>query len=218
MGMLEQLFETNPYDGFPADLLELDHAGFNLAAIALDLVHEVRPTRIIEVGTWKGNSAFFMTDRLLAMDIQFEMICVDTWLGLKEMWMPEIVKVIPECRGLKPRYGYPTVYYQFLANVIKKGLQDKIVPFPTTSAIAYEILAGLNYTAQFIFIDGSHIKADVAQDVNNYWELVEPGGILCGDDYSSTPAVIAAVDELVKRTGCPLGFTNADCSWWIRKP
>jgi hypothetical protein len=216
MGLMETLFEGDIYDGFPASDFELDFTGFNLPWKALSLIDTVRPSRIIEVGTWKGNSAFWMADRLKGMGVEFELVCVDTWLGSAEMWTVAKREEIPERRkGLGLYHGYPTLYFQFLANVIKLGYQRQIVPMPMPSSIAHDILAHLGYTAQFIYVDGSHAYQDAAQDVRNYWKLLEPGGIMVGDDYHSTVKV--AFDRFAERIGAPLHVVEGEYSCWLQK-
>jgi hypothetical protein len=220
-----RLFDRDPYADFPAGDFVLGRHGMNLPVRALGLVDEVRPSRIIEVGTYQGGSAFFMADRLRGLGLEFEMVCVDTWLGSREMWMPGERDVNGCHTGLGLKYGYPTIYYQFLTNVIRKGYERQIVPFPVPSGIACRILHDLGYSAQFIYIDGSHDLPDVLRDVFAYWELVEPGGILCGDDYGwPVPGgggafdVDVAVGRLAAEVRCTLECAPADHSWWIRKP
>jgi hypothetical protein len=219
MTLRERLFETDPYAGFPAGDFAPDQRGFNLPAKALGLVGELKPSRIIEVGIWKGASTFFVADMLRGLGVDFEIVCVDTWLGSREMWMPGERDFFGRHKGLALEHGYPTVYHQFLANVIAKGYERQIVPFPVPSSIAYRILHDLDYRAQFVYVDGSHDLEDALLDVFNYWRLVEPGGILCGDDYGPYwPGVGHAVDRLVARTGCTLERAPEEYSWWIRKP
>ena len=215
--LLNYLFDENPYDDFPIAAFDLDHTGFNLPNKVLNKVLEVKPSKIIEVGTWKGNSAFYMADLLRQNGVDFEMVCVDTWLGAKEMWIKEERSAVPERReGLKMQCGYPTLYYQFLANVIKKEYKDCIVPFPNTSTVAFTVLQHLEYQAQFIYIDGSHEATDAHNDITNYWKLLEPGGIMCGDDYF-WDGVHAAVNGHVAKTGCEYGVYPEEYSWWVRK-
>jgi hypothetical protein len=210
--LLEYLFEGDPYAGFPADdyPLNYDSPGFSLPWRLLSHVAEIKPSRIIEVGTWKGNSAFFMADKMTEAGAPFEMVCVDTWLGSREMW------VAGERKGrwetLKLKHGYPTLFYQFLSNVIHKGYQKSIIPFPNTSYVAYEVLKQLNYTAQFIYIDANHDYADVYNDITHYWDLVEPGGMLCGDDYGWT-GVHRAVTQFAAEKGCDVKVDTSEQSW-----
>ena len=212
----EYLFDTDPYAGFPADDYPLDCSGFHLPERVLGLVAEARPARIIEVGTWLGQSAFCMADKLARANVAFELVCVDTWLGSSEMWLTETRSEFGRRSGLRLRHGHPTVYNQFLANVIKLGYERSIIPFPVTSTIAAQVLRHIGYTARFVYIDGSHDAVDVGHDVPAYWDLVEGGGILCGDDYS-WPGVRAAVDGLVARTGCRLETFPEESSWLVRK-
>jgi hypothetical protein len=216
MGLMQEVFDEDIYAGFSASHFELDCTGFNLPVKALSLIDMARPSRVIEVGTWKGNSAFWMADRLKDMGVEFEMACVDTWLGASEMWTVAKREEIPERRrGLGLHFGYPTLYYQFLANVVKLGYQRQIIPMPMTSNIAHEILTELGYTAKFIYIDGSHSYQDASQDVANYWQLLEPGGIMVGDDYHST--VKAAFDGFAAEMGLTLGVEAEEYSCWLRK-
>ena len=217
--LLEYLFDDNPYEGFPTGSFQLDRQGFNLPGRMLeDLIREARPARVIEVGTWKGNSAFYICDALSQAGISFELVCIDTWLGSEEMWLKEEQVIVPERKtGLMRQHGYPTIYYQFLANVIKLGYQHNIVPFPATSMIAYRVLTRLKYKANMVYIDGSHDVTDVFHDLENYWGLLEPGGILCGDDYRWF-GVNKAVQHYVDLYSCEHGCVPEENAWWMRKP
>jgi len=217
--LLERLFGTDPYEGFPSWEYPLHYAtAFNLPKQALGLINNVAPSRIIEVGTWLGNSAFFMADAMKAMGRPFEMICVDTWLGSLEAWPP--APDSPDwSTTMRRQYGHPTTYHHFLANVIHKGYRDAIIPLPTTSDIGFRLLRRFGYTAQFIYIDASHDEEDVTRDMNNYWQLLEVGGIMCGDDYDERfwPGVVNAVKNFSARTSGGMNVLYHDHSWWVCK-
>jgi hypothetical protein len=76
------------------------------------------------------------------------------------------------------------VYYQFLANVCHKGHQQRVVPFPQTSATAALWLRYFGFTAELIYIDASHEEEDVYADLLAYWEVLAPGGVIFGDDWT----------------------------------
>lgn len=54
----------------------------------------------------------------------------------------------------------------------------------TTSDKAVEYLKGRLY--DFVYIEARHDYMSVKSDINLYYTLVKPGGILAGDDYSDS--------------------------------
>ena len=180
------------YDGLTLLPENLQGWGSN-SSIFSDLIGRIRPKRIIEVGTWKGGSAITMGKCVKKLGLQCEIICVDTWLGSTPFWTYH--RKAP-CHDLMLKNGYPTVFYQFLSNVVHSGLQNIILPLPNTSEIASRILRSRKVTADLIYIDASHDYEDVQRDIKNYWGLVQDGGILFGHDYChGFPGVMRAVQE-----------------------
>jgi hypothetical protein len=144
------------------------------------LIREVKPKTIVEVGTWKGASAIQMGLLCKANNLNTKIYCVDTWLGSVEFWT-EFADT-PE-RDLMLRNGYPQIYYQFLSNVVHNNLQDVIIPIPNTSANAAKILAYHKIKADLIYVDASHEYDDVKADILMYRPLLNEGGAMMGDDY-----------------------------------
>lgn len=85
-------------------------------------------------------------------------------------------------KSLKLVNGYPTVYYDFLSNVVLSGHADMIIPLPLPSSVAAKVLADHYIRAELIYIDGSHEYEDVAADIVNYRKLATTNGIMFGDD------------------------------------
>jgi hypothetical protein len=185
------------YEGIE-DLLPLDLQGWNGdRAVHLDLIDEVRPSLILEVGTWKGQSAIHMGTHLKARGLDAKIICVDAWLGALEFW--DHLADTPE-RNLLLKNGYPQIYFQFLSNVVHSGLQAHILPFPNTSLIAARYFANQGIRAELIYIDASHEYEDVLADLEAYWPLLAPGRLVFDDDYNSYwPGVRKAVREFAKK-------------------
>jgi hypothetical protein len=78
-------------------------------------------------------------------------------------------------------------------------MQDLIVPLPQSSENAAIILSRLGIRAGLIHIDAAHEYEPVMRDVRAYWEPLEPGGYLVGDDYVDVwPDVIRAADEFAR--------------------
>tara|TARA_R110002110_G_scaffold304726_1_gene518782 strand:+ start:16915 stop:17556 length:642 start_codon:yes stop_codon:yes gene_type:complete len=181
---MSELFDDNPYKGFYKPLGTDGQTWGGRKAIFADLVEQVRPSLVIEVGTWKGGSAISMGTRIKDLGLGGHVLCVDTWLGSIEHWH---AKDDPDRRGyydsLRLQHGYPRLYEQFMVNVINAGLEDVIIPFPATSHVAGEWLRGRGVVADMIYIDAGHGEHDVFADLVAYYPILREGGVLFGDDW-----------------------------------
>lgn len=72
---------------------------------------------------------------------------------------------------------------------------------------------------QFVYIDASHRRPDVAEDLDAWWRVLSPGGMLAGHDYDTDhPGVIAAVDEFAAARGLIVRVTTergSPPSWYL---
>lgn len=211
--LLAMLHKRDPYAGFDFASRPFDAHGWGSDSPAFrELILAHKPGLIIEVGSWKGGSALQMGAVLDEAALPGTILCIDTWLGALEFWTD---LEDPERYGsLRLEHGWPTVYYQFLANVCHRGLQHRIVPFPQTSATGALWLRTFGVRGDLIYIDGSHEEEDVYQDALDYWEVLAPGGILFGDDYS-WDGVRLAVERFARERGLHVTFL-AD-KWLLRK-
>ena len=187
---------VDPYNDLDVSGHVLDLQGWGSKdQIFRDAITEVRPSLILEVGTWKGASAIHMATIAQELGLpDVEICCVDTWLGALEFWFDH--KDPDRYKSLQLINGFPSVYYTFLKNVAALGHGSTITPFPTTSAIAARFFVERGVTFDLIYIDASHDYEDVRDDILSYWPLVKPGGMLIGDDYGGWwKGVTRAVDE-----------------------
>jgi len=206
------LIDKNIYNEFT--LLPEDTSGWNgNSEVFVKLITEIKPKTIIEVGSWKGQSAINMGKTTKELGLGTTIHCVDTWLGAIEFWSS--LKETEE-RNLLLRHGYPQIYYQFLSNVIHNGLQDTILPFPNTSENGFRYFRDIKLTADLIYIDASHEEEDVYKDVNNYFTLLNAGGIIFGDDYVSWVDVKKSIDRFVKEQNLTLEVLENNF-WVIKK-
>lgn len=167
------------------------------------MIRQTNPSAIVEVGTWLGASALHMAGLCGA-----EIVCVDTWLGSKEMW-----DNFGDSRHdqLQLRHGYPQLYYQFLSNVVHAGKQGQITPCPLPSLIAARLLLEKGARFDLCYIDASHDEEDVLADIAAWLPLLRPGGVLFGDDLD-WPSVDAAI------TRCPHHVERMGRYWKIAAP
>ena len=169
---------NNIYNNFTP--MPADTQGWNSdSGIFKNLINEIKPKVIVEVGTWKGRSAINMASTVKAAGLKTKIYCVDTWLGAVEFWTSH--KDTTE-RNLLLKNGYPQIYYQFLSNVIHADHQDCIIPIPLPSTTAWQVLEHYNVKADLIYIDASHVYEDVLADIKNYSKVLNTPGIMFGDD------------------------------------
>lgn len=167
----------------PDQLMPPDYTGWNFNHdIFANLICEIKPKTIIEVGTWKGMSAIMMYRAAEALNLDFKLICVDTWLGGIEHMPGQ-----PFGNLYQEKFGYPKLYQQFLSNMQIGNCIERLETIPNTSINAARWLKKNNVKAQLIYVDGSHESPDVYNDVRHYYDILDQGGIMFGDDYQHPP-------------------------------
>ncbi|SMF42512.1 Methyltransferase domain-containing protein [Azospirillum oryzae] len=196
MQIRNRIFEQSPYEGFDVNAYTFSDRTES-HPIFRHVISQIKPSLLIEVGTWKGASAVHMAGLCKEYGVDnAEIVCVDTWLGSSEMWADKTPNGYWGFHSLGLKNGYPTIYYQFLANVVLKGVSDIITPFPISSSGAAVFLKALGIKADVIYIDGGHSYQEAKADIEAYWPLLRVGGVMIGDDYhEDAPGVIRAVTE-----------------------
>jgi hypothetical protein len=147
----------------------------------------------IEFGAWCGRST-------LCLSSAEQLVSVDTWLG--SPLDPSQDKI---ASGLRPVDRWRSLT-ESLPNVV--GLIADL-----RSQTAMEVLtSAYGGRCDLVFIDANHGYANVSRDIRLARSLLQPGGILCGHDYSENhPGVVRAVDELV-----PGHSISAGSVWFAR--
>lgn len=172
-----------------------------------DLINELKPKTIIEVGSWKGVSALVMAE--LSTPYGTHVHCVDSFLGSQEHFITGQDKLPRDA------WGYPQLFHQFLTNVKDSGYADRITPHPMTSTDGAKWLKHLGITATLVYIDGDHGMNGCYNDMNAYWPLVEPGGVMFGDDINVFEGVKCAVTRFAIEREVRAGIIGP--FWVIKK-
>lgn len=191
----------DPYLGIDSQDLQEDLQGWGSDhPILAWAVENSSSPLIIEVGSWKGRSAINMAKAATASSLVREILCIDTWLGSAEHWLAAESNIEwYESLGIKN--GRPEIYKTFLGNVILNKCQDIITPLPLSSDAAFHVLKALGVSSSLIYIDGSHELAAVMRDIECYWQLLSPDGIMILDDYQAWPGVTQAVNSFAHVNG-----------------
>jgi hypothetical protein len=111
--------------------------------------------------------------------------------------------------------GRPTVYYQFLANVIAENLTDTILPVSMSSIIGARFLQTFQFHPQLIYLDSAHEQGETLIELALYWNILQPGGVLFGDDWAWI-AVRCDVKKFMYMKN--LTIEHIDAAWVIKKP
>lgn len=196
MFQMSDIHAVNPYDGFEADPKAVDGQGWCADhPIFGNVIADKEPQLIVEVGTWKGASAMVMAKAAREINPDAKVVCVDTWLGSPDFW--DNFSDPRTYGSFKMRNGYPQVYYTFLNNIVCAGLQDVVIPFPSTSYVASEWFRKRNIQPDLVYIDATHEYDEVSRDIRQWFAVLREGGVMIGDDYNARwwPGVIRAVEE-----------------------
>nr|NGX63133.1 hypothetical protein [Candidatus Anoxychlamydiales bacterium] len=130
-----QKFLPSPYNTITNVLPKLDHGWFLNAKSIEKLFAENEISTVIELGSWLGKSTIFMAQRL---HDNGKIYAVDHWKGSLEYSETQERKTF-----------LPTLYEQFLSNVIHAKQTNKIIPIKQST---YDAFFTLDVKADLIYI------------------------------------------------------------------
>ncbi len=133
--------------------------------------------RLLEVGSWAGNSALTWAEAIHKSGQEGEVVCVDPWIPYikPEVRMANMAPIVME-KALRNN----KIFKLFLHNISTADNSKKIIPMRGTSDQVLPLLKENCF--DIVFIDGAHYFSNVIRDLKNAERLVTEGGILCGDD------------------------------------
>ena len=150
------------------------------------------PTLSIEVGCFEGRSTLWFADHFLRAE-NSKMFCIDDWCGGEEI------------DRLKLGYDMEVVKANFLNNISKHPMNNKISVISDMSEKALCNLMPFYRKIDFIYLDGSHTQRDTLVDLVYCTSLIKKGGVIIVDDYLNKMATNnqmlrpkTAVDFIVK--------------------
>ena len=166
---------------------------------------------LVEVGSFCGSSALLFSSKLRSSGGL--MICVDTWLGDINMRMSSNFQEFMQLNN-----GDPVTYHHFMKSMIDAGNQKTVVPLRLPSIVAARTLRVTNYNIDAVYLDSAHEAGETFLEAAMYYDLLQPGGVIFGDDYHLFPAVKRDIDAFSKFVRSNLMFTSSGKVWFIYKP
>lgn len=175
----EQFYHPEYTPTFHERWTQPDHSAL-LARLAM---HAPPEGVCAEIGVWEGVSTLAIAHGLAGRPLE----AVDTWQGNIDEGVDH-----PSVLAARER----DVYRQFETNVRALGLEAAITP----SLCAWQAWAdGDNRPLAFLHLDASHDAATVAAQLAAFLPRLQPGGIICGDDFFAPTVrvpVLAAVPDV----------------------
>ena len=161
------------------------------------------PKVVIELGSWLGASTCHMAELLQGKG---KLFAVDHWLGSPEH---RIINRTDVASLL------PTLYEQFLSNIMHRGLTDTVIPWRMTTEQAASKMRNEHIVIDLIYVDAAHDEKSVYADLSNWYPLVRKKGIICGDDWSwgNRYPVRRAVQRFAKERGLKVHVANNN--FWL---
>lgn len=209
---MSDIHSTNPYGNFTPSVYGVvgpDSSGWGIDESLARIMERARPRFMVEVGSWKGASAIQHAKQMRGMhgsDTCIMLLCVDTWLGTTVAWESPDMENPKWGNTLYLRNGYPSVYYQFLYNVVHERVEDIVVPLPLPGVMGAIFLERKRATPDAIYIDGCHDEICVRQDLESWFPLLNAkgAGILFGDDYDKAGVKRAVASFCTSKIGCAI--------------
>ena len=136
------------------------------------LVPLVKPSKILEIGSFEGRSTCYMIESSAA-ERDLEIHCIDTWEGSAEHAQIDMSAVEQRFRK-NTALAISTVPHKV-----------NLVTHKSTSLLALARLIASGHASSFdlIYVDGSHRAPDVLSDAVLSFHLLRSMGLLIFDDY-----------------------------------
>jgi predicted O-methyltransferase YrrM len=190
--MSEYLFTNNWFNGTAKGIWD-------------QLIPQVKPTRLLEIGSYEGASTCYLINKLAA-ESDIELHCIDTWEGGVEHQAGGEAQA--DMNAVETRFNHNIrLAIDSVPNkvdlVVHKGYSD--------DCMAKLLAEGKRNHFDFIYIDGSHQAPDVLCDALLGFRLLRVGGVIAFDDYLWSENLSYGRDPI----RCPKpaidAFTNLYC-------
>ena len=133
--------------------------------------------KILEVGSYAGNSATTWAEAIQGSGQKFKIVCVDRWGSYVK---PEKDMINKAPMIMDKALENDKIFKLFNYNISAAGISKMVTPIKGESDVILPTLEKNSFN--IVFIDASHYYSNVIKDLKNAEVLLKEGGILCGDD------------------------------------
>tara|TARA_Y100000766_G_C18742566_1_gene524371 strand:- start:141 stop:773 length:633 start_codon:yes stop_codon:yes gene_type:complete len=141
-----------------------------------ELLPKLKPTKIIEIGSYEGQSISYLIKTLSSEVDNLEIHCIDDWEGEQPVYKKLNLKMNLVEERFKKNME--------LLLATRKNINLKAHKSKSIKALSNLIAEGKSNYFDFIYIDGSHYACDVISDSVLAYDLLRVGGVIGFDDYT----------------------------------
>lgn len=168
------------------------------------LVPQVKPRRILEIGSFEGASACYLIDQC-AKEYPVEIHCIDTWGGGVEHKDRNL-----DIKSVEQRFLHNT---RVACSRALHPVELMIHKGYSHLGLAKLLSENCSNYFDFIYVDGSHQAPDVLSDAILSFHLLKIGGVIVFDDYLWVEDMPYGRDPL----RCPKPAIDAFLNIYFRK-
>lgn len=150
------------------------------AAAQFLVLAEIRPQKIVEIGSYLGRSTVFYAKALEVLGVEGTVTAIDPHTGDRQHLESLGVSELPS-------------FDMFRSHLLAAGVIDLVHPIVATS---HEASVGWSDPIDFLFIDGWHSYEAVIEDGRDWIPHLRHGGVVVFDDATKHPGMTRAISEL----------------------
>jgi predicted O-methyltransferase YrrM len=169
-----------------------------------------KPQFMVEVGSFIGHSARILAEYIKG--VNGHVLCIDTWCGDINMWLLDEFN-----NHMLKQDGHPKLYDRFMHNIIDWDLTKNVTPLQVSSIVGARMLKVLNFSIDVIYLDSAHEAGETFMELCLYYELLNEGGVIFGDDFNLFPAVGKDVEEFCRAHDVNYFMLPDKDTWAIQK-
>ena len=160
-------------------------------------LNEREGLRVAEIGVWEGHHAKILQNQL---DVE-KMYLIDPYDAYEDY--EESKSEVKKMRDAK------------------ETAHNKLEPYDNIEWMelySHQAAQEIDEQLDYVYIDGNHNYDYVKCDIELFYQLVEPGGVIAGDDFTrGWPDVIRAVTEFAGEEGVEVHTEPYGADWWFKK-
>jgi predicted O-methyltransferase YrrM len=187
-----------------ADILYVRRLEGYLSAPKVRLLYRVvselsGPGQIAEIGSWKGKSTVALSLATKRAGRGETVYAIDHHHG------------VAEDTGLGKRTSQGSTWSTFLNVVAEAGVSDVVKPLRMTSLAGARWLKRQGVQLKFLLVDGAHDEESVTKDLDAFFPLVLPGGLIALDDAKPDgycPGVYRAYQKVMEDRAQPIEWAG----------
>jgi len=126
------------------------------------------------------------SDHVLSVPV----LCIDPWVGDTNIWANRASDPSVQYWASRVQDGRSLLFDQYMANVQSAIVDQKlaspfhIIPLHATSTVGARFLDQMSWSPDVIFLDSAHEEGETLLELELYYSVLAPGGVLFGDDYT----------------------------------